>query len=111
MPDATPSPSQIIIQKIGALIIRNPDSFLKRISNLSQKGGKKTTLMLEFLILKSEEPEIVCNAFWGQFWFWVRLSLKVGSQFWFWLLTGSHFWLPVVNFLQNLKPMIQVPIN
>jgi hypothetical protein len=23
-------------------------------------------------MLKSEEPEIVCNAFWGQFWFWVQ---------------------------------------
>jgi hypothetical protein len=27
MPDATPSPTQIIIQKTGALIIPNPDFF------------------------------------------------------------------------------------
>ncbi len=74
MPDATPSPTQIIIQKIDAVIIPNPDFFLKLTTylNISRKGGKKTTWKLEFLMLKSEEPEIVCNAFWGQFWFWVQ---------------------------------------
>jgi hypothetical protein len=42
MPDATPCPTQIIIQKIGALIIPNPDFFLKPITCLASvgKGGK-----------------------------------------------------------------------
>ncbi len=52
MPDATPSPTQIIIQKIDAVIIPNPDFFLKLTTylNISPKGGKKTTWKLEFLI-------------------------------------------------------------
>jgi hypothetical protein len=43
MPGATPSPTQIIVQKIGALIIPNPDFFLKSITYLGSvgKGGKK----------------------------------------------------------------------
>jgi hypothetical protein len=73
MRNATPSPTQIILQKIGDLIIPKPDFFLKLITYLtSVRKGEKTTLQFEFLILKSEEPKIVCNAFWGQFWFWVR---------------------------------------
>jgi len=43
MPDATPSPTQIIIQKFGAVIIPNPNFFLKLITHLTsvRKGGKK----------------------------------------------------------------------
>jgi len=50
MPNATPSPTQIIIQKIGALVIPNPDYFLKLITYLTSviNGGKETTFKLEF---------------------------------------------------------------
>ncbi len=72
MPNATPTPTQIVIQKIGAVIIAKPNFFLKLITCLTQgKKGKETTLKLEFLIcnLKNGEPKIACNEFWGQFWF------------------------------------------
>jgi len=43
MRNATPCPTQIIIQKIGAVIIMNPDFFLKLITCLTsvRKGRKK----------------------------------------------------------------------
>jgi len=42
MPDATPCPTQIIIQKIDTVIIPNPNFFLKLITYLTsiRKGGK-----------------------------------------------------------------------
>jgi hypothetical protein len=67
-----PAQPKLFFKKLMLLLFQTPIfSQTNNISNLNQKGGKKTTLMLDFLILKSEEPEIVCNAFWGQFWFWV----------------------------------------
>jgi hypothetical protein len=51
MPKAIPTPTQIVIQKIGAVIIPNPNFFLKLVTCLTQvRKGKKTTLKLEFLI-------------------------------------------------------------
>jgi len=43
MPNATLTPTQIVIQKIGAVIIPNPNFFLKLITCLTQvrKGEKK----------------------------------------------------------------------
>jgi hypothetical protein len=72
MPNATPTPTQIVIQKIGAVIIPKPNFYLKLVTCLTRgKKGEKTTLKLEFLIcnLKNGEPKIACNEFWGQFWF------------------------------------------
>jgi hypothetical protein len=50
MHNATPCPTQIILQKIGAIIIPNPDFFLKLITYLSsvRKGGKKQLYSLNF---------------------------------------------------------------
>jgi len=51
MPKATPTPTQIVIQKIGAVIIPKPIFFLKLVTCLTQvRNGEKTTLKLEFLI-------------------------------------------------------------
>jgi len=42
MPNATPTPTQIVIQKIGAVIIPNPNFFLKLITCLTRvREGKK----------------------------------------------------------------------
>jgi hypothetical protein len=51
LPNATPTPTQIVIQKIGAVIIPKPKFFLKLVTCLTQaRKGKKTTLKLECLI-------------------------------------------------------------
>jgi len=45
MPDATPSPTQIIIQKIDAVIIPNPNFFLKLTTyRTSVRSGQKNNL-------------------------------------------------------------------
>jgi hypothetical protein len=44
MPNATPTPTQIVIKKIGAVIIPNPNVFLKLITYPTQgRKGKKTS--------------------------------------------------------------------
>ncbi len=51
MPNATPTPTQIVIQKIGAVIIPKPKFFLKLVTCLTRvRKGKKITLKLECLI-------------------------------------------------------------
>jgi hypothetical protein len=52
MPNATPCPAQIIIQKIGAVIIPIHDFFLKLITCLTsvRKGGKKQLESLNYKI-------------------------------------------------------------
>jgi hypothetical protein len=50
MPNASPSPNQIVIQKISAVIIRNPNFFLKLIiCPTRSRKGEKIALKLEFL--------------------------------------------------------------
>jgi hypothetical protein len=50
MPDATPSPTQILIQKIDSVIIPNPNFFLKLTTYLTsvRKGAKKQLESLNF---------------------------------------------------------------
>jgi hypothetical protein len=59
MPDATPSPTQIIIQKVGAVIIPNPNFFLKLITYLTsvRKVGKKqlSSLNCQFEKVKNQK--------------------------------------------------------
>jgi hypothetical protein len=50
MPDATPSPTQIIIQKIDSVIIPNPNFFLKLTTYPTsvRKGAKNQLESLNF---------------------------------------------------------------
>jgi hypothetical protein len=51
LPNATPALTQIVIQKIGAVIFPKHKFFLKLVTCLTQvRKGKKTTLKLECLI-------------------------------------------------------------
>jgi hypothetical protein len=51
MPNATPTPTQIVIQKIGAVIIPKPKFFVKLVICLARvRKGEKKTLKLECLI-------------------------------------------------------------
>jgi len=49
MPNATPTPTQIVIQKIAAVDIANPNFFLKLITCLTRvRKGKKKVQNLNF---------------------------------------------------------------
>ncbi len=84
MPKASPTPTQIVIPKIGAVIIPKPNFFLKLLTCLTRgKKGKKQfwNLNFSFVIKKMENQKLHAMSF----------GVSSGSE------SGSN-WRPVPSF-------------